>query len=120
MGESEMKISDLITRLQEMQERHGDLDVVKDSHGADADYEVHVVGHPSLDEREDFIFQYEMTDPDFDYIVLAIEYISAMWLRTEYTFEVIAIRVNAIYGTEFKADDIQNIIYARMNKSEEQ
>lgn len=48
------------------------------------------------------------------------DYISQMWLRTGYTFEVMAIRVNAIYGTELKADDIQNIIYTQMNKSEEE
>ena len=45
------------------------------------------------------------------YVPLEIAlYINEMWLRTGYSNEVMAIRVNAIHGTTYTTEDITNII----------
>lgn len=66
-----MIISELIARLQEMQERHGDLYISVNDY-EDNHCDVTSVDHPSLDERAEFIVRYDVTDPDFDYIVIRL------------------------------------------------
>lgn len=66
-----MIISELITKLQEMQERHGDLYITVNDYD-DRNCPITDIVHPTPAERLEFVERYDMTDPHFDYIVIRL------------------------------------------------